>query len=129
MDQGLSPPFVAFLGGGGGGPSTGGSDLRYSVIAARSSGFNCEVFLITRAIEPPAVSPSGISPVSRKYAMSFSLHSASPFWVMLGTQPSPSGFGPPAKRCAAMMPPRKFRGLWHSAQWPRLLTRYAPLFH
>src|SRR6202163_4451256 len=90
LDQDFSPPFAAFLGGGG--PSTGGSDLRYSAMAARSSGDNCEVFLMTRAIEPPAVSPSGISPVSRKYAMSFSLHSASPFWVMLGIQPSPSGF-------------------------------------
>jgi len=64
LDQDLSPAFAAFLGRGG--PSTGGSDLRYSAIALRSSGFNCEVFLITRTIEPPALSPSGISPVSRK---------------------------------------------------------------
>src|SRR6266705_966527 len=41
------PLFAAFFGRGG--PSTGGSDLRYSAIAARSSGDNCEVFLITRA--------------------------------------------------------------------------------
>src|SRR5258708_11848703 len=110
LDQDLSPSFTAFLGGGGG-PSTGGSDLRYSAMPARSSGGNCEVFLITRAIGPPAVSPSGISPVSRKLAMSSSLHSASPFLGVLGTPPPPSGFGPPAKRCPAMMPPRKFRGL------------------
>src|SRR6202171_1566366 len=91
--SGLVAALAAFLGGGG--PSTGGSDLRYSAIAARSSGDNCEVFLITRAIEPPALSPSGISPVSRKYAMSFSLQSPSPFCVIFGTQPSPSGLGPP----------------------------------
>ena len=51
---------------GGVGPCTGGSDFRYSAIAARSSGLNCDVFLITRAIEPAALSPSGSSPVSRK---------------------------------------------------------------
>ncbi len=55
---------LAFFGRGG--PSTGGSDFRYSAIAARSSGDNCDVFLITRAIDPPAVSPSGVCPVSRK---------------------------------------------------------------
>src|SRR3954452_1435048 len=58
------PLFAAFFGRGG--PSTAGSDFRYSAIAARSSGVSCEVFLITRAIAPPAESPSGICPVSRK---------------------------------------------------------------
>src|ERR1700709_824766 len=61
--------------------------------------------------------------------MSFSLQSPSPFGVMFGTQPSPSGLGPPAKRLSAIMPPRKLRGLWHSAQWPSALTRQAPRFH
>ena len=56
--------FAAFFGRGG--PSTGGSDFRYSAIAARSSAVSCEVFLITRAIEPPALSPSGSPPVWRK---------------------------------------------------------------
>ena len=59
----LGLPLPCF---GRGGPSTGGSDFRYSAIAARSSGDNCEVFLMTRAIDPPAVSPSGVCPVSRK---------------------------------------------------------------
>ena len=51
--------------------------------------------------------------------MSFSLQLPMPFCVMFGTQPSPSGLGPPAKRCEEMTPPRKLRGLWHSAQWNR----------
>src|SRR6185312_4034111 len=111
----FSPAFAFF---GRGGPSAGGSDFRYSAMPSRSSADNCEMFLITRAIDPPAVSPSGVCPVSRKYAMSFALHSPSPFCVMFGTQPSPSGLGPPAKRLSAMMPPRKLRELWHSAQCP-----------
>src|SRR5207244_12786871 len=84
--QDFSPPsfFSAFFGRGG--PSTGGNDLRYCAMAARSSGLSCEVFLITRAMAPPALSPSGSCPVSRKYSMSFVLHSSSPFCVMFGTQ-------------------------------------------
>ena len=31
--------------------------------------------------------------------MSFALHSRKPLCVMFGTQPSPSGLGPPANRC------------------------------
>ena len=55
--------------------------------------------------------------------MSFSDQSPSPFGVMLGIEPFPSGFGPPPKRCAAIMPPMKLRGLWHSAQCPGPSTR------
>jgi len=61
--QDFSASFAFF---GRGGPSTGGSDFTYSAIAARSSGDNCDVFLITRTIDPPAESPSGVCPVSRK---------------------------------------------------------------
>src|SRR6185312_17444025 len=86
----FSPAFAFF---GRGGPSAGGSDFRYSAMPSRSSADNCEVFLMTRAIDPPAVSPSGVCPVSRKYSKSFALQSAIRFWVMLGTQPSPSGLG------------------------------------
>ena len=60
----LDQDFVAFVGRGG--PSTAGNDFRYSAMAARSSGDNCEVFLITRAIEPPTLSPSGCCPVSSR---------------------------------------------------------------
>ena len=55
-----------FIFGGFGGPSTAGSDFKYVAIAARSSSPNCDVFLMTRTIEPPAESPSGNSPVLRK---------------------------------------------------------------
>jgi len=51
---------------GRGGPSTGGNDLMYSAIASRSFALSCEVFLITGTIKPPALSPSGVCPVSRK---------------------------------------------------------------
>ena len=46
-----------------------------------------------------------------------------PAGVMFGTQPLPSGAGPPAKRSLSMMAPSKLRGLWHSAQWPGPFTR------
>src|SRR3954453_17540855 len=45
--------YCFFLAGGGG-PSIGGRDFRYSAIAARSPALSCEVLRITRAIEPPA---------------------------------------------------------------------------
>jgi peptide/nickel transport system ATP-binding protein len=62
--RGRSQDFSAFFGRGG--PSTGGSHLMYSAIAARSSDDSCDVLRMTRAIDPPAVSPSGVCPVSRK---------------------------------------------------------------
>ena len=46
LESDCSPPaFSAFFGRGG--PSTGGSDFTYSVIAAVSASGSCEVFLIT----------------------------------------------------------------------------------
>ena len=60
---------------------------------------------MTSVIPPPAKSPDGVMPSSKKLAMSFSVQATSPFgvWpspagVMFGTHPSPSGDGPPANR-------------------------------
>src|SRR6478609_7236616 len=85
---------------GRGKESTAGSDFRYSAMAARSDAGNCDVFLMTNPIEPETASKVGVWPLSRKSAKSFSDQSPSAFWVMLGTKPSPSGLGPPAKRRA-----------------------------
>jgi hypothetical protein len=86
-----------------------------------------EVLRITSTIVLPAKSPDGIMPSSRKVAISFSDQTSSlrlsPIGVMFGTQPLPSGAGPPAKRSLSMMPPSRLRGEWHSAQWPGPFTR------
>jgi hypothetical protein len=66
------------------------------------------MFLITRAIDPPAVSPSGVcqfQEVGDVLVAPF----AKPFWVMFGTQPR-LRIGPPAKRLSAMMPPENCAG-------------------
>ena len=54
----------------------------------------------TAAIVPPTLSKLGVKPVFSSSAISSFDHFASPFsdCVMFGTQPLPSGSGPPAKR-------------------------------
>jgi hypothetical protein len=79
-------------------PTRGGSDLTYSAIASRSAGASCEVLRTTSTMFEPTESPLGVRPVDSTSAMSPFDQSPMPVLsgVMFGTEPLPSGLGPPA---------------------------------
>src|SRR5450755_1558257 len=101
----------------------------YAAIAARSSALSCEVLCTTSVIGPPTRSPSAVMPVSSVSAIAAADHLSNLRWVISGKPLRPEGVGLPVKRFPVTMAPARLRGLWHSAQWPGPLTRYAPRFH
>src|SRR6476661_6998744 len=102
---------------------SGGTDRKYAISACRSAGVSWLVVLrMTSCIVSDAESPSGVSPVSRKFLNSASFHVLSRVGVRLGAFLS-SAVLPPARNRALLSPPSTFRGVWHSPQWPSAWTR------